>query len=197
MENRDASGYKRMVPTFNLATGMQHTTNHDKRNQVKVGVMDGSGDRGWFSAWCADKNEPPSEITNQAAGPTCSGLIAGSGCVSVPETPDCEPFGKRPGGSLLTSSHVHSHQVTLWTHLNAKRHRGVLCTRSMGRLGAGGRPRRAARGSEPWTRSDWVCPEDAFVVAVALAAHLLRAESKICKTAASQRLPSAAGRTKK
>lgn len=84
MENRDASSYKRTVPTFNLPAGMQHTTNHNKTNQVKVRVMDGSGDRSWLSACCADKNKPASEITNQAAavkkaGPTCSGLIAASG----------------------------------------------------------------------------------------------------------------------
>lgn len=84
MENRGASSYKRTVPTFNLAAGMQHITNHNKTNQVKVRLMNGSGDRSWFSAWCADKNEPPSEITNQAAAvkkaaPTCSGLIAASG----------------------------------------------------------------------------------------------------------------------
>lgn len=203
MENRDASSYKRTAPTFNL----NHITNHNRTNQFKVRVMNGSGDRSWFSAWRADKNEPPSEITNQAAAvkkkKTCSGLIAASGR-GVPETPDCELLGKRPGGSLLTSPHVHSHQVTPWTHLNAKHHRGVLCwgceaahSQWGGRLRAGGRPGRAARGSEPWTRSDWVCPEDGFVVAVALAAHLLRAESQICKTAASQRLRSAVGQTKK
>lgn len=52
-------------------------------------------------------------------------------------------------------------------------------------------------GSEAWTRSDRVCLEEAFVTAVATVAHLLRVESKICKAAAFQRLPSAVGQTKK
>lgn len=53
------------------------------------------------------------------------------------------------------------------------------------------------KGSEAWTRSDRVCVEEAFVAAVATAAHLLMVELKICKAAAFQRLPSAVGQTKK